>query len=130
MNMPIRTHELQGINRISGAISGNINGHVVGRVSAIVRGEVNAFVDSGSITKLTEEVAERELRAMLLPVSDGNEDEASGDPEEESDPEDRAVVYLSSPSSKQGMDGKGPAEAGDVPGPSGQSGKEAQDDET
>ncbi len=130
MNMPIRTHELQGINRISGAISGNINGHVVGRVSAIVRGEVNAFVDSGSITKLTEEEAERELRAMLLPVSDANEDEASGGPEEESDPEDRAVVYLSSPSSKQGMDGKGPAEAGDVPGPSGQSGKEAQDDET
>ena len=140
MNMPIRTHELQGINRISGAISGNINGHIVGRVSAIVRGEVNAFVDSGSITKLTEEEAERELRAMLLPVSDANEDGASGALEEEPDPEDRAVVYLGSPSPQAGDVPGAPGQSGeemnetagtaDIPDPSEQSGKEGQDDET
>jgi hypothetical protein len=55
MNMPIRTKEVMGINRVNGIVRGRVNGVVTGTMNAIVRGEISAFVEAGNVTPVTEE---------------------------------------------------------------------------
>ncbi len=56
MNMPLKNHAATGLIRVDGAISGHINGQVTGTMSAIIRGDVSAFIDSGNLEVLNEDV--------------------------------------------------------------------------
>ncbi len=52
MNLPLQNLNATGLLRVDGAISGHINGNVTGTMSAIVRGEVSAFIDSSNLEVL------------------------------------------------------------------------------
>ena len=82
MNMPIRTREASGLNRVSGIVRGRINGVVTGTMNAIVRGDISAFVEAGNITPLTEEefMAQMTGKAEL---TDNTEKENKGDKADE-----------------------------------------------
>ncbi len=69
MNMPIRSHEVMGFNRINGIVRGRINGTVTGTMNAIVRGEVNAFVEAGNITPMTAQEADELISSMPMKVA-------------------------------------------------------------
>lgn len=60
MNMPIRQKELSGITRVDGLVRGEINGVFTGYMRGIVKGDINAYVESGDVKELTEEVANDE----------------------------------------------------------------------
>ena len=79
MNMPIRTKELQGLNRVNGIVRGRINGVVTGTMNAVVRGDISAFVDTGNITELTEEEAAAIASGMTARIPEKRESEAEKD---------------------------------------------------
>ncbi|HAG69500.1 MAG TPA: RND transporter [Lachnospiraceae bacterium] len=55
MNMPIRTRSASGLVRVDGMIRGQVNGTVIGTMHAVVRGDVNAFIQSGKLSVKDEE---------------------------------------------------------------------------
>jgi uncharacterized membrane protein YdfJ with MMPL/SSD domain len=79
MNMPIRTKEAQGLNRVNGIVRGRINGVVTGTMNAVVRGDISAFVEAGNITGLTEEEAASIVSGMPVQINENNEKEAGDD---------------------------------------------------
>jgi len=71
MNVPIKSHQLNGVTRINGVIRGQINGTVIGTMNAVIRGDVSAFVDTGNVTELTEE----DVKNLLIDSNSGSNSE-------------------------------------------------------
>lgn len=80
MNMPIRTKEASGLMRVDGVVSGRINGNVTGVMHAVVKGDLNAYVEAGDVRPLSEEEI-KELEKMRglfeaeTEAKEGKEDE-------------------------------------------------------
>ena len=55
MNMPVKTKTAQGLMRVEGMVRGNIDGVFTGYMRGIVRGNLNAFVENGELTELSEQ---------------------------------------------------------------------------
>jgi uncharacterized membrane protein YdfJ with MMPL/SSD domain len=54
MNMPVQTKHRTGSMRIDGVVRGHINGNIVGVVHAVVKGDVNAYIESDSVSMMDE----------------------------------------------------------------------------
>ncbi len=55
MNMPHKNRTASGLIRVDGAIRGHINGTVTGTMTAIIRGDVSAFVETENFEVLEED---------------------------------------------------------------------------
>lgn len=95
MNMPLKNMTVSGLIRVDGAIRGQINGTVTGTMTALIRGDVSAFIDNRNIKVLNEDVPEIEDMGSVVDenppeeapdpgesVSDVSKEEASGDQDE------------------------------------------------
>ncbi len=73
VSAPIKMESQEGLMRIDGHIQGQIQGVMVGEVHAIVRGNVNAFVQMGEMRPITREEANV---FALLPATAQEKEEA------------------------------------------------------
>lgn len=74
MNMPIKTKEASGLMRVDGIVRGRINGNVTGTMHAVIRGDINAYVEAGDITPLSEDdIEDLEVMQNIL-IDDTKED--------------------------------------------------------
>ena len=64
MNMPVKTKTAQGLMRVEGMVRGNIDGVFTGYMRGIVRGNLNAFVENGELTELSEQELVKENESI------------------------------------------------------------------
>ena len=82
MNMPIRTKELTGLNRVNGIVRGRVNGVITGTMNAIVRGDIGAFVEAGNVTPMTEDEYAKLVPDMPVRLAEDTDEKTK---EEDSD---------------------------------------------
>ena len=54
MNMPVHTKQRSGSMRIDGVVRGHIDGNIVGVVHAVVKGNVNAYIESDGMQMIDD----------------------------------------------------------------------------
>ena len=64
MNMPVKPKTAQGLMRVEGMVRGNIDGVFTGYMRGIVRGNLNAFVENGELTELSEQELVKENESI------------------------------------------------------------------
>lgn len=70
MNMPVRTRSAAGLVRVDGMVRGQVNGNVVGVMHAIVRGDVNALIQSGNLEEFKEDEISEALKRLARESKD------------------------------------------------------------
>ena len=80
MNMPLKNMTATGIVRVDGRIRGRVNGNVTGNMSALIVGDVSAFIEAGNLEVISDKTDGVDPEKLLAELNEKDAAKAEKEP--------------------------------------------------